>query len=162
MSGGPAIAVDLAESYSTLEELVQASDLIVVGKVTEQHPFPDVDIVATASMIGVSQVLKGSLKAEVLRLYSMGTPVYLPQHGDIDGAGDPPLFDREYIMFLRPVSELTNAAGELVPLPTSTWRAAQMGQYVRGEDSVFHWDGDGAGPSETATIDDVSHLVNGS
>ncbi len=159
-AGNGVMTVTPSEGFSTLRSLVDSSSLIVVGKVAEQHPFPDVDLVATESLIEVSQLLKGSRDGAPVRVYTLGTPIYAPRHTDIDGAGDPPLFDHEYVFFLAALPELTRADGVLMPLTVSTWRSLGFGQFVRGDGGLFRWDGDGDAPGGPVSLEGIVEAVN--
>lgn len=164
VEGGGVMTVTPAFSYATLQELADASELVVTGTVVEQHPFPDHDLITTESIIEVTEVIKGTLSPGTLRLYTIGTPVYLPEHLDVDGVGDPPLFDKTYVMFLTPLPELTNAVGNLVPV-RGVWTAIGSGQYAQNSDGTLHWDGDSpggdSGPEPVVTMDKVRSVSIG-
>lgn len=162
--GSGVISVTPAFAYRNLDELAKASDLVVVGKVVEQHPFPDHDMITTLSVIEITEVLQGEVPYGPLRLQTIGTPVYLEQHSDVEGAGDPPSFNQGYVMFLKALPELTNAKGELVPVD-NVWTATGLGHYAQHDDGTFHWDGDDpngeSGPTPQVTLDEIYRAVRG-
>lgn len=155
---GVPMSVTPASSYASLQALTDASTLVVLAEVADQGPYLGHDLMATESQMEVAEVLKGTAPEGLLRLYTLGTPTYLPQHENIEGIGDPPQFDRTYVLFLTPVTELTDANSVVVPV-TGVWRSTGFGHYVQNDDGTFAWDGEGTGLPESVTVDQVRAAV---
>ena len=147
ISGSGILAVTPAFSFPSLEDLAVASELVIKGTVVEQHPYLDHDLVATESIVRVDDTLSGS-SPELIRVYSLGAPNYVPGAGDIDGSGPPPTFGETYVFFLYAPGQLTDAESNLVPTE-NLWIANGMGQYLLSSDGEhLRWDGDGASPTD--------------
>ena len=139
--GAPVIEANVTGPI-TLEAMAAQSELAVVARVADQGPFPDHDWIATESTLEIIEILKGELVGQSPRLYTIGKPVYLEGHYDVEGVADPPLFDETYVLFLARYPEVPNAESELASVD-NVWVALGHGAYMEEEDGWFHWNGEG-------------------
>lgn len=161
LSGASVFSATPAHDYSSLRELIEASEVVVLARLTDQRPIHDHDIIATDSVMEVLEVLKGPAEQGDVRVYTIGTPSYVPGHVRIDGAADPPLFDEMYLLPLQAMPELVNSEGELVPID-NLWRATGYAHYIAEEDGSFNWDGGlEVGGMPSTTIDEVRAIIGG-
>lgn len=142
---------------TTIDAMVQESDLIVIGRVTDQGPFPDHDVIATQSSIEILDVLKGEKPNLNPNLYTIGKPIYLEGYYDVEGLADPPLVGEVYLFLLSPYPDIPNAKGDLVARD-NVWITLGHGAFLKNPDDQFVWDGEIA--IENTTIDDVRTLLD--
>lgn len=136
--------------------MVRESDLIVIGRVKEQGPFLDHDVIATQSSIEILDVLKGEKPAVDPNLYTIGKPIYLDGYYDVEGLADPPLVGEDYLFLLSRYPEVPNSKGDLVPRD-NVWIALGHGAFLKSTDGRYVWDGESN--LGTTTIDEVKALL---
>ena len=131
-----------SNTYQTLSDLQSASDIIIKGYLISSIPEQRHDLVFSKELVGISQVIKGTIKSNNVEILQTG--------GNLNGLVTPPIEsapllrkNTEYLMYLQYVKD------------------EQYGEYyliTGGDQGLFEMSKDG----ELVTYADVSRsLING-